>query len=227
MALGYTSAFLNGLNQAFRSQSSVKMSRKYDPEAFIKVSVLKPLGLFFEENVMNKPKGVHVEQAEPGNALDTGKMEPGLLLIEAAGQDVRNLGFDGVMDVMRGAPADQPLDLTFIRPNDVFKGKAIVQVVTEGGKEFTLEVPKGTRMRNALLGSGVEVYDLKGKLSNCGGGGLCGTCVVDVEIPENDDWYPKPDFESAKLKKYSETCRLSCNMEVEGDCRIIVKPSKL
>ena len=61
-------------------------------------------------------------------------------------------------------------------------------------------------------------------IGNCGGGGTCGTCVVQVQ--DNEFWEQRPDFEAKKLKKYDEKCRLSCNTIIEGDCKVIIQPMK-
>ena len=44
----------------------------------------------------------------------------------------------------------------------------------------TLIVPalKGQLLRNVLLDAGMNLYDMKGKATNCGGAGQCATCVV-------------------------------------------------
>jgi ferredoxin len=39
-------------------------------------------------------------------------------------------------------------------------------------------------MRKVLLDAKVDLYDMKGKATNCGGAGQCGTCVVRLETPE-------------------------------------------
>ena len=49
-----------------------------------------------------------------------------------------------------------------------------------------LEVAEGANLREALLGSGVEVYRAVDAFVNCRGNGLCGTCIVEVE-PAGDD----------------------------------------
>lgn len=79
-------------------------------------------------------------------------------------------------------------------------------------------------MRKVLLDAGVDLYDMRGKATNCGGAGQCGTCVVRMKIP-GEDWTPMPSFERKKLKKYEADCRLSCMVIIEGDCFVEVRPS--
>lgn len=89
---------------------------------------------------------------------------------------------------------------------------------------MTIKCLKGQSLRDVLLGSGLDVYGGKAKLTNCGGGGVCGTCGVGVIA---EDWEERPAFEAQKLKKYDSTCRLSCNTKVEGDCEVIISPPKI
>lgn len=53
---------------------------------------------------------------------------------------------------------------------------------------FHLEVPPNPYVFN---------YSLR-KVSNCNGGGQCGTCVVQVE--DADGWDKRSDWEAGKLK---------------------------
>ena len=51
-------------------------------------------------------------------------------------------------------------------------------------KTIQIQALKGQTMRNVLLDAGVDLYDIRGKATNCGGAGQCGTCVVRMKIPE-------------------------------------------
>ena len=124
-------------------------------------------------------------------------------------------------------------ELIFVDPNSVFKGPAILNVKlpvsfdASTGEEIVkttqIKCLKGQNLRSVLLDSKIDVYDMKSKLTNCGGGGQCATCVVRLDIPEND-WSPVPKFETLRLKKYDSDCRLSCNVIIEGDCSVEVRP---
>jgi len=197
---------------------------KYDPETLVKISVKKPLGLVLEEIVPGKPKGVYVAECGDGSAKATGKVYAGLCLIKASGIDMRNLDFDNALDVLISLPANDPIELVFADPRLVAKGPAILNVTTITGQKVVIKCLKGQVMRDVLMNTGIEIYDMKGKLTNCGGGGSCGTCVVDVIA---EDWEPRADYEAKRLKKYKESCRLSCSTIIEGDADIIVKPNKI
>ena len=53
-------------------------------------------------------------------------------------------------------------------------------------KTIQIQAMKGQTMRRVLLDSGVDLYDMKGKATNCGGAGQCGTCVVKMTIPDGE-----------------------------------------
>lgn len=49
-------------------------------------------------------------------------------------------------------------------------------------KDAEIEVDGGApvNLRKELLKNKIDLYPLQGKLSNCGGGGVCGTCAVQI-----------------------------------------------
>jgi len=196
---------------------------KYDYSNFVNISIPRPFGLELEE--IGKSKGVYVSAlSDSAKAKTAGVLYPGLMLLSAGGVDLKNSDFDAVMDVLSNLPMDKNIDLVFVDMQSVSRGPAVLSIKTEAGQKIIAKCLKGQVLRDVLLGVGVEIYDVKGKLTNCGGGGSCGTCVVDVKAA---DWEPRPDFEAKRLKKYSETARLSCNTVVEGDAEIIIRPPKI
>jgi ferredoxin len=221
-------------NNFLRSSSLKSKSKicalKFDPTEFISISVNRPLGIDLEEINDDNFRGVYISDfLKDGNADKALRKEflspKGLFLVEANGIDVRNSDFDSAMSAITSKPDGDQISLKFIDPQVVLKGPAILDVVYPNGKTVQVKCLKGQSLRTVLLDNKIEVYDLKGKLSNCGGGGICATCVVGLLVPEND-WFPKPEFEDKKLKKYDKKCRLSCNVIVEGDARVEVQPSK-
>ena len=207
----------------YLQKSIVHYALKYDYSNFVNVSMTKPFGLVLEE--IGKAKGVYISDlSESARSKTSGALYPGLMLLSAAGVDLKNSDFDSVMDVLSSLPLDKNIDLVFIDMKSVTRGPAVLSIKTEAGQNIVAKCLKGQVLRDVLLGVGVEIYDVKGKLTNCGGGGSCGTCVVDVKAV---DWEPRADFEAIRLKRYAETARLSCNTIVEGDAEIIIRPSKL
>ena len=192
---------------------------KFDPADFITVSLSKPLGLSLEEVEENKPRGVTVEAVD-GNAKASGKIVPGLFLVSVNGVDTKFQDFDSILSTIKGAPENAPVELVFIPPSKVFKGPAIMTVLTPDGRTVQIQCLKGQNMRQVLQGSGIAVYADKAKFTNCGGAGNCGTCGV--LVTNNPDWDERPKFEALRLKKLPETARLSCMAAIEGDCSVRV-----
>ena len=190
-----------------------------------------------------------------------GKIDVGLFLISINGKDVKYESFDYILDaigiiniLLSRLPssssssllgdAPEEVSLEFIKPNDVFKGPAIVTVITPDGKSLssslsswsssylilfigkkTINTVKGLNLRAELLGSGIDVYSGKSKLTNCGGGRTCGTC--NVRVVDNKDWDPTPEVDRLRLKRLNDpTARLSCNTIIEGDCTVYTLPPK-
>jgi ferredoxin len=84
-------------------------------------------------------------------------------------------------------------------------------------------VGNGANLREKALENRVDIYTLKGKLTNCGGYGQCGTCVVEI-VEGMDNLSPKTDFEKRKLKRKPENYRLACQTLVNGAVSVKTKP---
>ncbi|WP_434530832.1 2Fe-2S iron-sulfur cluster-binding protein [Haloarcula sp. NS06] len=83
-----------------------------------------------------------------------------------------------------------------------------VTVIT-GDEKTTIEVERGTTLRDALLQRGFPVYGTVSQYANCGGRGLCSTCTVEVDpAPEPTHWH------DAAAVRFGYP-RLSCCIEVE------------
>jgi len=48
--------------------------------------------------------------------------------------------------------------------------------------------------------NGIELYNFRGKMMNCGGYGQCGTCIVEV-VEGLENLSPRTEVENQKLKK--------------------------
>lgn len=88
-------------------------------------------------------------------------------------------------------------------------------------KEVTVAV--GANLRQKALENGIDLYTFKGKLTNCGGYGQCGTCIVNV-VEGAEYLSPKTDFEVRKLKRKPDTYRLACQAMVNGPVNVETKP---
>ena len=223
MVSAVSSFQLSKYSVAIRSNTRL-YDLKFDPSNFIRVSLMKPLGLQLEEVKKNGKLGVTIEAVNDGSAKASGKIKRGLYLISANGQDLKFQDFDTILDALGDAPEGKPIDLVFIDPPDVYNGPVVINVKTFDGNTKVINAKKGDNLRKTLLDNKVDLYSAKAKFTNCGGGASCGTCAV--LIPDALDWDPRADFESSKLKKYPKTGRLSCNTFLEGDCTVIVQPPK-
>jgi ferredoxin len=81
----------------------------------------------------------------------------------------------------------------------------------------------GANLRLKAMQNGIDIYTLFGKMSNCGGYGQCGTCIV--EITEGiENLSPRTDFETKKLAKKPANYRLACQATVNGAVSVVTKP---
>ena len=105
--------------------------------------------------------------------------------------------------------------------------------VTIVNEKKEIEVPVGSNLRQELRKAGVQVYSGVDKYLNCMGLGLCGTCKVHVKFgmesagPKtlrerfNLNFHPLTAFAAIG---HENEIRLSCQMTVNGDCSVEVRP---
>ncbi|WP_036477598.1 2Fe-2S iron-sulfur cluster-binding protein [Myxosarcina sp. GI1] len=101
----------------------------------------------------------------------------------------------------------------------------ITFVKDKNGKEVITEVvaANGSNLREKALQNNVDIYKLKGKLTNCGGVGQCSTCIVDI-VEGMENLSPRTDFEQKRLGKKPDSYRLSCQTVVKGPITVRTKP---
>lgn len=97
---------------------------------------------------------------------------------------------------------------------------ADITFVKENKEVWTVE---GANLREKALQNGIDIYTLRGKLTNCGGYGQCGTCIVEI-VEGMENLSPKTPFEERKLKKKPDTYRLACQTLVNGAVSVKTKP---
>ncbi len=73
----------------------------------------------------------------------------------------------------------------------------------------------GANLRLKAMQNGIDIYTLIGKMTNCGGYGQCGTCIVEI-VEGIENLSPRTDVENRKLKKKPENYRLACQTLVNG-----------
>ena len=96
-----------------------------------------------------------------------------------------------------------------------------------------IEVPAGSNLRVEALKAGIEVYKGLEKYLNCRGLGLCGTCKVLVKKGQ-ENLSPKTLKEKIHFNLHplgafaiignENELRLSCQVQVNGDCTVETKP---
>lgn len=198
----------------------------------------KPLGLILEEDDQSG-SGVIVTQVNEGGSAysspDASKLI-GSKIQSVTGQDVSSLSFDDVMDVIVGA--DSPLDVVFALKSTETGTETAAAPVEEEEPAYaigtdvliTVQQPEankpdivvnakvGDNLRKTLLSNkDIELYrGIKKKLGNCGGGGQCGFCAVEL-FDDEGCWGERSDYETKKIgKNGSEKCRLACMNNIAG-----------
>ncbi|KAK9149289.1 hypothetical protein Scep_008046 [Stephania cephalantha] len=97
------------------------------------------------------------------------------------------------------------IDLAFVHSVLLPDGTPDVQIRTACG---------GQKLREIMLNSNLELYGPYARpLFNCGGGGTCGTCIVEV-VQGKELLSPRTEKEKDILKKKPKTWRLACQTTV-------------
>ncbi|KAH6790880.1 2Fe-2S ferredoxin-like superfamily protein [Perilla frutescens var. frutescens] len=112
------------------------------------------------------------------------------------------------------APPENPeIELEFLGPK---QGDAVSRVKAISGEKL---------LRNIMSDNKIELYATYGKLMNCGGGGSCGTCIVEI-IDGKDLLNERTNTELRYLKKKPESWRLACQTIVgnkENSGKVVVQ----
>ncbi|WP_193196868.1 2Fe-2S iron-sulfur cluster-binding protein [Nostoc sp. MG11] len=78
-------------------------------------------------------------------------------------------------------------------------------------------------LRLKAMQNDIDIYTLIGKMTNCGGYGQCGTCIVEI-VEGLENLSPRTDVENRKFKKKPENYRLACQTLVNGSVSVVTKP---
>ncbi|XP_004498633.1 photosynthetic NDH subunit of subcomplex B 3, chloroplastic isoform X1 [Cicer arietinum] len=120
---------------------------------------------------------------------------------------------------LANSPPESPpkIELEFIGPKADGEGSYPV--------DKAKEISGAKLLRNVMLDNKIELYATYGKLMNCGGGGSCGTCIVEI-IKGNDLLNERTNTELRYLKKKPESWRLACQTIVgnkENSGKVVVQ----
>jgi ferredoxin len=92
-----------------------------------------------------------------------------------------------------------------------------------------VEVPQGANLRQEAIKNGIDVYKGLSRYLNCLGHGSCGTCRVIIKEGK-DNLSPQGLLEKFTLWRmlasigHEEEMRLSCQVKVNGDCKVETQP---
>ncbi|XP_006654759.1 photosynthetic NDH subunit of subcomplex B 3, chloroplastic [Oryza brachyantha] len=116
------------------------------------------------------------------------------------------------------APAPKPqIDLEFVGPKADADGLFPVDRAAALSGEKLL--------RDVMLENKIELYAPYGKVMNCGGGGSCGTCIVEI-VGGKELLNERTNTENRYLKKKPESWRLACQTIVgnkENSGKVVVQ----
>uniref|UniRef100_A0A0E0PQZ3 2Fe-2S ferredoxin-type domain-containing protein n=1 Tax=Oryza rufipogon TaxID=4529 RepID=A0A0E0PQZ3_ORYRU len=108
----------------------------------------------------------------------------------------------GAASAEEAAPPPKPqIDLEFVGPKADADGSFPVDRAAAGSGEKLL--------RDVMVENKIELYAAYGKVMNCGGGGSCGTCIVEI-VDGKELLNERTNTENRYLKKKPESWRLAC-----------------
>lgn len=106
--------------------------------------------------------------------------------------------------------------------------------VTFVNEKKDIEVAQGANLRKEARAQGIEIHGTVESYLNCRGNGLCGTCRVLVKEGK-ENLNPKTGMEKFHFATHpvsmlasighEDEMRLSCQVQVNGDCKIETHPA--
>ncbi|KAI3933304.1 hypothetical protein MKW98_006663 [Papaver atlanticum] len=115
------------------------------------------------------------------------------------------------------SPEKPEIELEFIGPKPQGDGTYPVDKASAISGEKLL--------KKIMADNKIELYAAYGKVMNCGGGGSCGTCIVEI-IDGSDLLNERTNTELKYLKKKPESWRLACQTIVgnkENSGKVVVQ----
>jgi ferredoxin len=199
----------------------------------LSVTLEKPLGMLLEEMEEGAAMGVKVQELTEGGSAAASEFKDqlvGLKLASVMGKTVTAAMFDDVMDLIIEAPSPVTIDFELevaegaevAEPEPEFAvGTSVtIKVLQEGKPDMSIDAKVGDNLRLTLIQNDVELYrGLKKKLGNCGGGGQCTFCAI--EMTDTTGWGERSDWEDQKIgKKMGPEGRLACMNNIQGPATV-------
>jgi len=127
------------------------------------------------------------------------------------------------LTMWRGSDNDllRTLGLKFKQDND--GDDFNITVLEEGQPAQIVKAKPGSNLRKNLVDNGFEIYANFRAAFNCNAKQLCGTCIVDVMDGEENMTVKSINEKKAMLDNPGGF-RLSCNIDVYGDCTVRLRP---
>eukprot|EP00545_Synedropsis_sp_CCMP1620_P000069 CAMPEP_0119009292 /NCGR_PEP_ID=MMETSP1176-20130426/4264_1 /TAXON_ID=265551 /ORGANISM="Synedropsis recta cf, Strain CCMP1620" /LENGTH=257 /DNA_ID=CAMNT_0006961771 /DNA_START=1 /DNA_END=774 /DNA_ORIENTATION=- len=231
---GFAPPLLSAVSHRSAAASRTQQQQLYS--SILSVTLDKPLGLLLEEMEEGAAKGVKVQElVEGGSALTSDYKDQlvGLKLSSVQGESVVAAMFDDVMEKIIDAPSPVTIDFEVeeagaaekvavaeAEPEFSVGTTVTIKVLQEGKPDMDIDAQVGDNLRLTLLENDVELYrGLKKKLGNCGGGGQCTFCAI--EMTDTTGWGERSDYEDDKIgKKLGPDARMACLNNIQGPATV-------
>ena len=230
------------------SSASAAMSSTSTASESLSLTLEKPLGLILEEDDGEGVGGVIVTEVNEGGSAFESPSKDRLIQAKIGsvmGLDVSTSSFDDVMDAIINAPSPVDIDFAVVpaSPSSTGGDEEVAEAVVDETPRYEMGTPVaitvqqpetnkpdiildarvGDNLRKTLLANGdIELYrGLKKKLGNCGGGGQCGFCAVELVDEGEGVWGERSDYEAQRIgRNGNEKCRLACMNNIVGPATV-------
>lgn len=115
------------------------------------------------------------------------------------------------------------VDQETVAPETVKRGLSFGGTITFVKEDKEVVASNDANLRLKAIENGIDIYTLIGKMTNCGGYGQCGTCIVEI-VEGLENLSPRTEVENRKLKKKPANYRLACQALVKGPVSVNTKP---
>eukprot|EP00607_Mallomonas_marina_P001934 CAMPEP_0182428798 /NCGR_PEP_ID=MMETSP1167-20130531/23728_1 /TAXON_ID=2988 /ORGANISM="Mallomonas Sp, Strain CCMP3275" /LENGTH=282 /DNA_ID=CAMNT_0024611911 /DNA_START=169 /DNA_END=1017 /DNA_ORIENTATION=+ len=207
-----------------------------DPELgieIVKVSIPRGDGLGINlvefKRMSDRRDMTIIESLMPGgNADKSGLLKAGdsicFVGVEPEMERTEGLSLDDTMDTIRNV-CPESSSITLVIKRLVKRQELTVIFVNNNGDEANYKILAGSNLRSEMIKKDIQVYDTRTKrydqpyiTGDCGGEGICGTCLVECQYG-NSLLNKRDDVEQMVTKKRPNNWRLSCRTIVGANNR--------